>query len=127
MKWLNEAKGVLSAGEQLEPVLDDQGNFINGHLENGEFKPDEKGPDILHRPVPGQIQVADDDPRVIAFKNRKVKTIEQRVEEQMNSPAVIAVRAGMNTNGAADERIRQALRAKIEADNATMTVSRSQS
>jgi hypothetical protein len=116
-KWLNEEKGILSSVEQLEPVLDDKGNLIYGHqLPNGEFKQDPAGPDILHRPVPGQIQVAEDDSRVIAFHNRRVKTIDQQVEDHMNSPAVMAVRTILNADAAADARIRQSLKAKLQTD-----------
>ena len=63
MKWYNESKGVIAACEQLEPV------FQNGHMRRGRnlpggFVDDEKGIDILHRVIPGQVQVQDDDPRV---------------------------------------------------------------
>lgn len=117
MKWLNENAGILSSCEQLRPVLDGKGEMIRGHLLNdGTFKQDPKGLDILHEPVPGQVQLADNDPIVWEFMNRKTKTVEQIVEQQMSSPAVLAVKAALNSNGAADSRIRAALRAKVEAD-----------
>lgn len=67
MKWYNASTGVTAMCEQLEPVL------VNGQVQRGRivrtrdgevFEPDPKGIDILHRVIPGQIQVADDDPRV---------------------------------------------------------------
>lgn len=118
--YLNESKNVLSTGEQLQPVLE------NGHLIYGRLMPDGtflrdppdvdiKGPDILHEPIPGQECLADDDPRVIAFMNRGVKTIDQLVEFEMNSIAVLALRAAMNNDAAADERMRNAIRIKLKA------------
>lgn len=67
MKWYNPSTGVTAACEQLEPVLS------NGQIQRGRrrrttqgevFDHDEKGPDILHQVVPGQIEVEDDDPRI---------------------------------------------------------------
>lgn len=70
MKWINESTGVIAACEQLEPIL------LNGRVQRGirrktpqgdVFTHDSKGPDILHRVVPGQVQVEDDDPRIRPF------------------------------------------------------------
>jgi hypothetical protein len=119
MKWLIESKGILShAGEMLEPVLDGNGQMIKGYqLESGDFKVDQKGPDILHQPIPGQECLPDDHPKVMAHLARRVKTIDQRVEDIMNSAQVVAARAILNSNGAADERARAALRTKIQAED----------
>ena len=117
MMWFNEQQKVLSSDLQLRPVLDRNGEMIRGHiLPDGQFRQDPKGPDIFHEPVPGQVQLEDNDPIVLAFINRKTKTVEQIVEQHMNSPAVLAVKAALNSNGAADLRIRQAIRAKVLSD-----------
>lgn len=67
MKWYNASTGVIAACEQLEPILNN-GKVQRGRLtrtRDGEvFTHDENGADILHRAILGQIQVADDDPRV---------------------------------------------------------------
>jgi hypothetical protein len=122
MKWLIESKGVLShAGEMLEPVLDDNGQMIKGYqLEGVDFKVDQKGPDILHQPIPGQECLPDDHPKVVAFLNRlnRIKTLDERVDDEMNSTSVAAIRAALNTNGQADLRMRAAIRAKLEAQDA---------
>jgi len=62
MKWYNASAGVIAMCEQLEPVL--QNGQIRRGKQNGQFVDDPKGRDILHRVIPGQIQVADNDPRV---------------------------------------------------------------
>jgi len=68
-KWFNETTGVTASCEQLEPVL------LNGRVQRGRltrtaqgevFDHDPKGPDILHRVIPGQIELPDDDPRIPA-------------------------------------------------------------
>lgn len=68
MKWYNATTGVTASCEQLEPALDSNGRVQRGRLsrtpQGDVFEADPKGIDILHRVIPGQIQVADDDPRV---------------------------------------------------------------
>lgn len=63
MRWLNESKGVIASGEQLEPILSN-GQVQRGRRIGNTFEHDAKGVDILHRVTPGQIEVQDDDPRV---------------------------------------------------------------
>ena len=64
--WLNKETGVLSTCEQLQPVLDENGNMIRGYLfDNGDFQVDPTGPDILHESVPGQVCYEDDDKELL--------------------------------------------------------------
>lgn len=117
MKWLNESAGTLSDCEQLEPVLEN-GQIIHGYMLNGEFRRDPKGPDILHQPIHGQLELEDDDPLVLAHLARvnRVKTLDERVEDEMNSLSVASIKAALNSNGQADQRMRTAIRAKLEAE-----------
>lgn len=68
MAWLNEGKGVVGATEQIEPVYEG-GELVTGTLNKhtGVFERSTDGIDILHISTPGQEQVADDDPRVLAI------------------------------------------------------------
>lgn len=70
--WLNAARGVLAACEQLEPIL--QNGRVQRGKRNGNFVPDGKGPDILHQVVTGQIEMEDTDPRVQAFRGIQAPT-----------------------------------------------------
>lgn len=65
MKWLNVNAGVVAACEQLEPILSN-GQVQRGRNRGGVFNHDPKGPDILHRVTPGQVEVDDGDPRIRA-------------------------------------------------------------
>lgn len=117
-RWLNESTLTLSACEQLQPVRDEAGNFVTGYLlADGTFKPDKTGdppgPDIQHEPIPGQVELPEDDPRVLAFLNRRVKTVDQLVESIMNSLAILAIRVALDSTGEIDNKMRAAIRQKI--------------
>lgn len=108
MKWLNEKTGVIANCEQTEPVLENE-MMVSGYLcENGSFKRDPDGPDILHQPAPGQVCVEDDDPRILELMSGP--TPEELVERDMNSPLVLAVLTAVDTDGKTATRISAALK-----------------
>lgn len=92
MKWLNETTLTLANCQQLQPKLDKKGEIVRGYLlPDGRFKKDKKGPDIEHEPIPGQVELPDDDPRVLAFlermrqkHERPVKSFDERVDEAVS-------------------------------------------
>lgn len=70
--WLNEEQGMLSSCLQLRPKVDKNGEFIKGRLlEDGRFKKDPKGQDLEHEPIPGQVELDENDPRVLAYLEKR--------------------------------------------------------